>query len=72
MAHARGLCVRTQTPLKEEQFDVIAIVSLSYLLGARAKVVLVGSREVKVFAEAKLLNSYAIFFSAPSCQAKQY
>jgi hypothetical protein len=72
MAHACGLCVHTRMLLKEEQFDVITIVSLSHLLVVRVKVVSVGSREVKVFAETKLLNLYAIFFSAPPRQAKQY
>jgi hypothetical protein len=72
MAHARGLCVCTLTLFEEEQFDVIIVVSLSNLLVARVKVVLVGSREVKVFAETKLLNLYAIFFSTPPHQAEQY
>jgi hypothetical protein len=72
MAHACGLCVRTRMLLKEQQFDVITIVPLLYLLVARVKVVLVGSREVNVFAEIKLLYLYAKCFLAPPCQAKQY
>jgi hypothetical protein len=72
MAHALGLCVRTRTLLKDEQFDAITIVSLSLALVARVKVVSVGSREVKVSAETKLLILYAIFFSAPPRQAEHY
>ncbi len=72
MAHACGVCVRTRTIFEEEQFDVITIVSLMHLPLARVKVVSVGYREVKVFAETKLLNLYAILFSAPPHQAKQY
>jgi hypothetical protein len=71
-AHAHGLCVCTWMLLEDEQCDVITVVSLLHLLLARVKVVLVGSREVKVFAETKLLSLYAMFFSAPPCQAEQY
>jgi hypothetical protein len=72
MAHARGLCVHTLTLLKEEQFNVIIVVSLSHLLEVRVKAILLGSREAKVFVETKLLNLCAIFFSAPCRQAEQY
>jgi hypothetical protein len=72
MAHACDICVRTWTLFEEEQLDVITIVSSSHLPVARVKVVLVGSREVKVFAETKLLKLYAIFFSSPPRQAGQY
>ncbi len=50
MTHARGACACTQLLLKEEQFDVITIVSLLHSLVVKVKVVLVGSRKVKVFA----------------------
>jgi hypothetical protein len=72
MAHAHGVCVCTRTLLKEEQFDVITVVSLLHLPVVRVKVVLVGSREVKLFAEIKLLNLYAIFFSTLPHQARRY
>jgi hypothetical protein len=72
MAHAHSLCVCTWMLLKEEQVDMITVVSLLHLPVARVKVVLVGSREVKVFLETKLLNLYAIFFSAPPHQAEGY
>ncbi len=70
IAHACGVCVRTRLLLEEERFDMITVVSLSHLPVARVKVVSVGSREVKVFAETKLLNLYAIFFSAPSLSSQ--
>jgi hypothetical protein len=72
MAHACGLCVCTLMLLKEEQFDVTTVMSLSHLPKAKVKAVLLESREVKVFAVTKLINLYAIFFSAPPCQAEQY
>jgi hypothetical protein len=67
MAHALGVCVCTQRLLKDEQFNVITIVSLSHLPVVRVKVVFVGSREVKVFAETKLLHLYDTSFSVPPC-----
>jgi hypothetical protein len=72
MAHACGLCVCAMTLLEEKQFDVTTVASLSHLPKAKVKAVSLGSREVKVFAETKLINLYAIFLSAPHRQAEQY
>ncbi len=73
MAHACGICVHTHTLLEEERINMITVVSLLHLPGVvRVKVVSVEFREVKVFAETKLVNLYAFFFSTPPHQAERF